>query len=154
MRVYRLVPRPYLGQALSGAGAALAPGRWNPPGLAVVYCATTRALAALEMLVHFDPQYSPVELALLTIELPDDLDHASLATRDLPAEWTDTPAPESTRRLGGKHLAGNKIAALFVPSVVIPEEQLCILNPRHRRVSGLKPASVRKFSFDARLTRR
>ena len=38
--------------AMSGEGARRYGGRWNPPGLPAVYLAESRALAALEILVH------------------------------------------------------------------------------------------------------
>lgn len=158
MEVYRLIPRRYLflKQALTGAGAVIAPGRWNPLGLAVVYCATSRALAALEMLVHFDPGLSPPDLVLLSIQIADRIECITLATSDLPPDWMDSPAPDSTRALGEDLLAGDKTAALLVPSVIVPEELVCILNPRHPAIATLKPASmsVRNFSFDPRLVRR
>jgi RES domain-containing protein len=154
MEVYRLVPRRYLKQALTGIGAAIAPGRWNPPGLAVVYCATSRALAALEMLVHFDPGLSPTDLVLLSIQVADSVERTTLTTSDLPRDWMDSPAPHSTRALGGDLLARDKTAALLVPSVIVPEELVCVLNPRHPSTATLKYAAMRDFSFDARLVRR
>ena len=46
--VYRLVRAERASEALSGEGARLYGGRWNPPGAAVVYAAESRALAVLE----------------------------------------------------------------------------------------------------------
>jgi len=49
---YRLVAPKWVKTALSGEGAHLYRGRWNSPGRPIVYLATSRALAALELLVR------------------------------------------------------------------------------------------------------
>jgi RES domain-containing protein len=44
---------------LDGEGARLAGGRWNSPGLAVVYMAESVSLAVLENLGHMQPRTFP-----------------------------------------------------------------------------------------------
>lgn len=53
MQIYRILKEPYWHDPLSVVGAEMAGGRWNPPGLGVLYAATSPALALLETLVHF-----------------------------------------------------------------------------------------------------
>ena len=56
--VWRLNARRFAKGSLSGMGAARYGGRWNLPGTRVVYCAESRALAALEALVHVEDMES------------------------------------------------------------------------------------------------
>jgi RES domain-containing protein len=51
---WRIVQERYSHQAFTGEGARLYGGRWNSPGVPMIYASQSRALAALEMLVHFD----------------------------------------------------------------------------------------------------
>ena len=51
---WRIVKQKHKRSALSGEGARRFGGRWNSPGVSVVYLAQSQALAALEMLVHLD----------------------------------------------------------------------------------------------------
>lgn len=52
VEAYRLVAPKWAASALNGEGARLYGGRWNSPGRAMVSLSTSRALAALELLVH------------------------------------------------------------------------------------------------------
>ena len=52
MTRYRVVRRKYAD--LSGEGARLYGGRFNPPGIPAVYSSQNIALALLEILVHVD----------------------------------------------------------------------------------------------------
>ena len=54
MRVYRLVKARFGQVAFDGAGAGAKTygGRWNSPGVAMLYTSDSVALATLELLVH------------------------------------------------------------------------------------------------------
>ena len=70
---YRLVAPKWASTALSGEGARKFGGRWNTPGLSVVYLAESRALTSLELLVHLTTpstrkkSYTLLELSLIHI---------------------------------------------------------------------------------------
>ncbi|RME73410.1 MAG: RES domain-containing protein, partial [Verrucomicrobia bacterium] len=68
--VWRLVRERYADAAFSGEGAAKFGGRWNSRGIGLVYTSETRALAALETLVHLNP---PVrfKFTLLPVEFDE-----------------------------------------------------------------------------------
>jgi RES domain-containing protein len=55
MIVYRICNTRYAND-INGIGSKLYGGRWNNVGNAVVYSSSTRALAALEVLVHLPPK--------------------------------------------------------------------------------------------------
>ena len=52
--VYRIQKRQHLDSLLTGMGAQLYGGRWNPIGVPMVYTASTPELALLESLVHVE----------------------------------------------------------------------------------------------------
>ena len=49
---YRIVQAHWAASAMTGEGARMFGGRWNPPGMPAVYLAESRALAALEIIVN------------------------------------------------------------------------------------------------------
>ena len=149
MRAWRLARRAFL--ALDGEGARLYGGRWNTEGTAVVYAASSLALAALELLVHVDPQDAPDDLVALAIEVPDDAPHATVTPDALPADWdrvTDHPA---CAEVGDRWARARERLVLRVPSAIVPEETNVLLNPAHPAMRRVRVAAERAFAFDRRL---
>jgi RES domain-containing protein len=129
---FRLVDEDYLESAFSGDGARLYGGRWNAPGVAMVYTAQSLSLAQLELLVHLEAdavlrrhwRYFAVELASQAIL-------ACESWAGLPPDYADWPAPASTRALGDRWIAESVSVGLSVPSAVTPGERNILLNPAH-----------------------
>ena len=71
-------------------GTWLNGGRWNPPGVGVLYTTEHPALALVEILVHM-PQVPYSELPtyrLFTLEIPDQ-NQRVLTAEELPAYWSE-----------------------------------------------------------------
>jgi RES domain-containing protein len=149
VRVYRICRAAH--RALDGEGARRYGGRWTEPGLPVVYTSTTRALAALEVLVHLDPVEAPRDLVLLTIEVPDDLTMTTVAPDELPPKWAEVAEPPACQARGGAWARGRTHVALRVPAAPVPEEENVLLNPAHRDYSRVAVVAERPFRFDPRL---
>lgn len=133
--------------ALSGEGAFLFGGRWNPPGYRVVYTAEHLSLAVLEVLVHTQDRTKLNDYRLVTIALPDAL--AGWLEPDLPEDWPNHLS--MTRRLGETWLREARYAALVVPSVIIAGERNLLINPTHPDFAQLRPSEPVGFRFDPRL---
>ena len=71
MLLYRISSPQYAGD-LSGNGAKLYGGRWNEKGTAIVYLASTRAMAMVELLVHLRPDDLDRLFTITVFEVPDD----------------------------------------------------------------------------------
>jgi len=151
MLVYRIIKPAFAASALSGEGARRYGGRWNPPGIACVYAAGSRALAALELLVHASPELLRIEYQLLEIELPDALIETGLHP---PPNWDELPAGAASQDFGAnwlrQWLTGAK-AALAVPSILIPEETHYLLNPLHPAWRDVRIGKRRRLHLDPRL---
>lgn len=148
MRAYRIVNHKWRTSALDGEGARLYGGRWNHPGYSCVYLASSRALAALETLVHLTPKTRGVRFSFVEVNLSS-LSMEKIAT--LPPGWDETLPSGATREAGTEWLRSRRSAVLQVPSVLIKEEPNFILNPEHPECENLFPVSARDFFFDPRL---
>ena len=150
MRAFRIVKRRHAAQAFTGEGARIHGGRWNHPGIPMVYAAHTRALAAMETLVHFAGAERAIQWVTFEIEIPDKLVR-QLALAELPAGWRSREPSVLTQDLGSAWQREARSVALAVPSVPIPEEFNVLLNPEHpdsRQVVIHYPVA---FEFDERL---
>jgi RES domain-containing protein len=149
--VWRLTSARYGANAFDGEGARLYGGRWNHPGVAVVYCSSSLSLAALEYFVHVEPDLAPPSLVAVAADLPAGLDVEALEVEALPANWRTYPAIERLRDLGTGWVRSGRTAVLQVPSSVIPHEMNVLLNPAHPDFAKIHIREAEPFSFDPRM---
>lgn len=145
---WRIVKARRLPTAFTGEGAAKTGGRWNSRGVPVVYTSATRALAALETLVHLNP---PIAFDYRIIHVEFDTKLVERITSRLPSNWRQSPPPRSTQKLGDAWVRAGKSAVLAVPSIIIPDETNYLLNPAHGDFSKIRIGKPVAFAFDARL---
>jgi len=146
---WRILKAKHVATAFSGEGAAKSGGRWNSRGVAMVYTSGTKALAALENLVHLNP---PVIFKYVAIRLEFDtalIEKAAFS--ELPADWRVEPPPPSTKQLGDTWARARRSAILAVPSVVISSELNYLLNPAHPEFKKIAIGRPEEFTFDPRL---
>jgi RES domain-containing protein len=149
MRLWRLARRVH--SALDGEGARRAGGRWNSPGVPVVYTSGTLSLAVLELLAHTDPDLVPDDLRAFEIEVPDSLTADVLDAGKLPSNWRKLPNHPACRAIGDSWVKRQNHAILGVPSALVPEELNYLINPTHPDAARIRVARDRAFSFDSRL---
>lgn len=151
MRAWRIVHAHHGADALSGEGARLFGGRWNNKGRSLVYCAESLALAALEVLVHADAVDLPADMVQIAVEIPDRVPVRAFERTELPAGWSSAAGPAALKRLGDSWIEEAREAVLLVPSAVVPEERLVLINPDHPEASKIKAGPPKPFRFDPRL---
>ncbi|HKT96175.1 MAG TPA: RES family NAD+ phosphorylase [Paraburkholderia sp.] len=154
MRLYRLAKERrgyYRADDLSGNGAAIAGGRWNPRGMRVLYTCCHASTALLEALVHMAGLLPAGGYFLVTLEVPDAI-HDGAFVPGLPQGWADlTREPAATRALGRQWLEAGEQLAMRVPSVICPSDFNLLLNPMHPEMASVKVISTELFALDPRL---
>jgi RES domain-containing protein len=148
--VWRITSTRHASHAYDGEGARLWGGRWNHPGVPMVYCSLTLSLAALEYFVHLEPDVAP-SLVAISAELPAVLTAEIWEVGSLPANWRTYPAPERLQDLGTAWIRSGRSAVLLLPSSVIPQERNVLLNPAHPDFPKIKLQKAEPFSFDPRM---
>ncbi|WP_295387028.1 RES family NAD+ phosphorylase [uncultured Thiodictyon sp.] len=132
MRWFRLVDEAFAGSAFTGEGARLYGGRWNSPGVAMVYTAQSLSLAQLELLVHLEAEdVLRRHWRWFAVEVMPEAILECESWADLPPDYAAWPAPASTRALGDRWVAASASVALSVPSAITPGERTLLLNPAH-----------------------
>jgi RES domain-containing protein len=151
MMYYRIVTSLARAADLSGTGAWLVGGRWNPVGTHVLYASENPALAVLEVLVHADVRDLPDKLFLVFIEVDDDSPLRTVAEADLPYDWRK-PEHLELKRMGAEWLADPTLIGFHAPSSVLPVQRNLILNPGHPQFQRfVKVVDVREIRPDARI---
>ena len=150
MKLYRLALSRYISD-LTGTGARLYGGRWNDRGTPVIYTSESRALAALEYLVHTPLALIPDDLALMELGVPDDAEITEVDAVKLPPDWRTYPPTGATVVIGEGWAHSGETLLLKVPSAVVTGEFNYLINPAHPGFSRIVPGKPEPFGFDARL---
>ena len=153
MIVYRLAKSKYIDD-LSGIGARITGGRWNSPGLPLVYTSSSRALCTTEVAVHLPLGILPHDYCLATIVIPDMIHIEVLDVKKLSSKWNVFPPPVSTQKMGDKFITAHKNLLLKVPSAVVQGDFNYLINPLHPDIKKIKIKHVEPFTFDDRLFKR
>ncbi len=149
MRLFRICKERFSATALSGEGARLYSGRWNEAGVAMVYCASSRALAAIEFFVHLDPSVAPEDLVMVEVDCPGEMAVEEVSVGDLPARWRADE--EQTAAIGSEWVRSGRTALLRVPSAVVEGEWNVLLNSAHAEFGRVRVVAQRAFRFDERM---
>jgi RES domain-containing protein len=150
--LYRVAPEKYA-LDLSGEGARLSGGRWNPKLIPALYTSEHPSLALTETLPSFSLVNLPVNLCLVTITVPDEISILNINSEDLPHDWNFFPHPTSTVAIGEKWLNEGEFAALKVPSTMGPVSRCWnfVLNPLHPELQGKMTVIKERWELDSRL---
>jgi RES domain-containing protein len=150
---WRIVQRRYVRTAFSGDGARKYGGRWNSPGVRMVYTSANPGLATLEVLVHIeDEREFRRQYRAIPVTFPEGLVEV-LDPTSLPRNWAADPPPESLRRFGDRWTKEARTAVLKVPSAVLPLDFNYLINPLHPDFHRLVIGQPQTFRFDPRLGR-
>ena len=147
---WRLTKTKFAGEPLSAEGARLYGGRWNSPGVSVVYFAESISLAVLEVLVHLQATRILDSYSLIRIDFDASVVRTMVGDT-LPSTWADFPAPRELQALGDAWVESSASALLRVPSCIVPLEHLLLLNPEHADCSQLAVSGPIPFHLDPRL---
>lgn len=147
MILYRLATAKYADD-LSGEGAKLYGGRFNPVGIPAVYTSENISLCILEILVRASRHTAPDSYTLISIEIPD-TDICEIKLNKLKKDWQNDL--DYTHGIGQDFLKENKDLCLKVPSAVLPIEHNYVLNPSHAGFKKVKIIGTQLLQLDKRL---
>jgi RES domain-containing protein len=144
MTVYRITKRIHA-RDLTGRGAQLVGGRWNSIGKAMLYTASSRSLALLELLAH--STILPSGMAMVALQIPTRLRIPIFRAADLPSGWDEVPPTGISQVFGDTFLQRGKSLAISVPSVIVPAEENTLINPFHPRANAIEILSIEDLSL-------
>ncbi len=150
MELFRIAKCLYI-RDLSGKGAERYGGRWNSKGLPVVYASGSRALAALEALVHVPLKNITADYCMAVLSVPDQVRIRELTVKDLPEGWELPACQERIQETGNDWSRRKEYCLLRVPSAIIEQEWNYLINPLHPDARKIRISFVEPFHFDKRL---
>ncbi len=150
LTVYRITRSEFSGTIFSGDGARKYGGRWSSQGVPVIYASQSRALAAMEQLVHLiQPRIlSGYVVASITFR-EQQLNRIDL--KNLPTNWSNPVAPAALKQFRDNWSAAGKYPVLAVPSAVIAGEWNFLINPSHPEFEAMAKSAPEPFVYDERL---
>jgi RES domain-containing protein len=152
MQIWRICRARFAGEAFSGLGARRFGGRWNSPGVPMVYASSSLALAAIELFVHLEPNLQPDDLVSIAAVLPQGEPARRLSPVELPASWWADDF-EPLRAIGDNWIREKSSLAIKVPSAALRTEWNVLVNPLHPAIAEIKIEEPQPFRFDARMFR-
>lgn len=145
--IWRIVKAKHAASAFDGEGARLFGGRWNNPGVPVIYCSASLALAALETFVHLDEWQLAFDLVAIPVNIPSKLSPTRLHGSELKKMLKQHGMPS----IGSKWASTQKSCLLQVPSAIVPQEDNIVINPLHPDFSKINIGPAEPFVLDPRL---
>ena len=129
----------------------MSPGRWNRVGERVVYAAPTLAMAVLETAAHIDDGGLPLNRHVIGIEVPEKVWDARRRVQvdDLPAGWDAIPYGLPSVAMGSAWYREGAAALIELPSVIVPEESIVLINSEHADTADMRASVLRKFQYNA-----
>lgn len=149
---WRIVKRKHASDAFSGEGARIFGGRWNSPGIPVVYTAENASLAILEILTHLATAPLLPHYVMVQIKFDEDL-VVIIEEDELPHEWRAHPESMELKAIGDRWAGEVNSVVLSVPNAIVPVERNYLLNPRHSDFSEIEIGDPLPFSIDPRLAK-
>jgi RES domain-containing protein len=148
MIVYRFSHAKYADD-ISGNGARLKGGRWNLPGIPVVYTSGSISLGLLEVLANANTLEQLQMIQLIEIEIPDNPVIHEIVLHKLKKDWWNDF--EYTQWMGTEIIRSNVPLIIKCPSAIVEQENNILLNPNHASFKKIKLRVCNNFRFDGRL---
>ncbi|PYK70772.1 MAG: hypothetical protein DME44_10140 [Verrucomicrobia bacterium] len=136
--------------AFTGEGPWRYGGRWNSPGVHVVYVSEHQSTAAFEVFANRVPFILEEKYKAYHLEWPDGLTEI-FPIKKLPASWRVTPPPAETMEIGDRWVQERRSAVLALPSAISPDDTNFLLNPEHPDFKRIRIHPPIDFAFDPRL---
>ncbi len=150
LTVWRPVEEQYSGSAFSGEEARQHGGRFNSPGISVVYTAGSLPLALVETMTGLERYDQLRRYVFFRVGIPQ-VQLSKLEAEDLPDGWDRHPPTSRSQRVGDRWVSRGASAVLRVPSVAVPYSYNYLLNPLHEAFDDIEIGQAEPFPVDERL---
>lgn len=149
MFVYNIRKEKYAHQLIASGVA----NRWNKNDEFIIYTGSSRALSALELIVHKSSIAVNTSYKLLVIELKvGEKDIAEIPIDQLPKNWQSVKSYVALQSIGSDWYRKQKTLVLKVPSAIVLKEYNYLINTKHPDFSKkVKLNEVEDFLWDERL---
>ena len=136
--------------AFTGEGPWRYGGRWNSPGVHVVYVSEHQSTAAFEVFANRVPFILEEKYKAFRLEWPDSLTEI-FPVKKLPVTWRISPPPPETKEIGDRWIHERRSAVLALPGAISPADTNFLLNPEHKDFKRIRIHPPIDFDFDPRL---
>ena len=136
--------------AFTGEGPWRYGGRWNSPGIHVVYVSEHQSTAAFEVFANRVPFILEEKYKAFHLQWPDGLTEI-FPVKKLPTNWRVSPPPAETMKIGDRWVQEQRSTVLALPSAISPADTNFLLNPEHPDFKHIRIARPIAFEFDQRL---
>jgi RES domain-containing protein len=150
---WRIVRASRAGTAFTGEGPWRYGGRWNSPGIRIVYISEHQSTAAFEVFANRVPFILDEKYKAFRLEWPDNLTKI-FPLKKLPANWRISPPQIETMEIGDRWVQERRSAVLALPSTISPADTNFLLNPEHRDFRRIRIHPPIDYDFDPRLVGR
>jgi RES domain-containing protein len=147
---WRIVRAGRANTAFTGEGPWRYGGRWNSPGVHVVYVSEHQSTAAFEVFANRVPFILDEKYKAFRLEWPDGLTEIFPAKKLL-SNWRVTPPPAETMEIGDRWVRERRSAVLALPSAISPADTNFLLNSEHPDFKRIRIHPPIDFDFDSRL---
>lgn len=127
--------------------------RWNKNDEFIIYTGSSRALSALELIVHKSSIGVNTSYKLLVIELKTgEKDITEIIIEQLPENWRSIKSYVVLQSIGSDWYQKQKSLVLKVPSAIVSKEYNYLINTKHPDfLKKVKLKEVEDFLWDERL---
>lgn len=139
-------------EVFSPVGASGVGGRWNSPGVGVIYASLSYAGAMLECLAHAGIGRVPRTHVAIEVAIAASVSVERHDESSLPVGW-DHADLHAAREFGDAWVRELRTAVLLIPSVVARREMNVLMNPQHADFKKIIPSSPEPVVWDERLFR-
>jgi RES domain-containing protein len=147
---WRIVRASRAKTAFTGEGPWQYGGRWNSPGVRVVYASEHQSTAAFEVFANRVPFILDEKYKAFQLEWPNSLTEIFPVAK-LPANWRISPPPAETMEIGDRWIPERRSAVLALPSAISPTDTNFLLNPEHADFKRIRIHPPIDYDFDPRL---
>ena len=147
---WRIVRASRANTAFTGEGPWRYGGRWNSPGVRVVYVSEHQSTAAFVVFANRVPFILDEKYEAFHLQWPDGLTEI-FPIKKLPANCRVTPPPAETMEIGDRWVQERRSAVLALPSAISPDDTNFLLNPEHPDFKRIRIHPPINFNFDPRL---